>query len=78
MIRGRICQCSIFLRKYAWDDIIEENDLKEWRKWESETKGLETIAIPWCFHQQEDSAVGLELHLFSDSSQQAKGPNAHF
>lgn len=65
----RICQRSIFLKKYGWNEVIEENDLKEWRKWEAKTKDLQTIAISRCFRQREDSAVGLELHLFSDSSQ---------
>lgn len=76
-IRGKILQRSLFLKRHSWDEVIEDSYLKDCRKWETELKYLETVAVPRCFRHRDGNPVGVELYLFSDSTQQDKRTNAY-
>ncbi|XP_043234149.1 uncharacterized protein LOC122387766 [Amphibalanus amphitrite] len=53
-----------------WDDILPEDQQKQWNAWFSELAELETIAVPRCIHRFKGEP-DQELHVFSDASEQA-------
>ena len=71
-IRGRMHQQSLCAEKRGWDDVIPEEELKEWKKWEAEVSDVEKVTFPRCFRSSDAKPTEVHLHIFSDSSKQAK------
>ncbi|CAB4037965.1 ac transposable element-derived 5, partial [Paramuricea clavata] len=71
-IRGRVLQQQLCLEEVGWDTEIPEDQLREWKKWEDEVQAVESIIVPRCLRSSDDTPSEVQLHVFSDSSKQAK------
>ncbi|CAG7832898.1 unnamed protein product [Allacma fusca] len=56
-----------------WDEPIAESIRPAWEKWIDDLPKIKQIAIPRCYFPDiRDKTTTIELHVFSDASQQAK------
>ena len=55
----------------GWDDEVTEAVQNSWMRWRSELGLLSTKHIPRCYHDKSTSVASMELHGFSDASEQA-------
>jgi len=49
VIRGRMFLQGLWPLKLDWDDVIDEEKLHEWSKFESEAKSLDELRFPRCY-----------------------------
>ena len=54
-----------------WDDVVPEHIRQAWDRWRSELLGLSTCAIPRCYFPREKTIVSMQIHGFSDASENA-------
>ena len=59
-----------------WDDELPANLKAKWEKWVSELSQLSKVAIPRCLRRR--NRVDIELHLFSDASNDTFASVAYF
>ena len=64
--------------KLDWDDVIDEEKLHEWTKFKREAKSLDELSFPHCYRRQKEAADDFQIHVFSDSSMQAKCAVAYY
>ena len=64
--------------KLDWDDVIDEEKLHEWSKFESEANSLDELRFPRCYRRRKEAADDFQLHVFADSSMQAKCAVAYY
>ena len=57
--------------KIAWDDPVPEVIEDVWRRWRRELPSLTTLPIPRCYRPKEFTATSVQLHGFSDASEEA-------
>lgn len=62
-------------QKLKWDERISDADAEKWSNWLSSLSGLTEISIDRCFKPSiiDNSTSRVELHMFSDASEQAYG-----
>jgi hypothetical protein len=61
-------------KRRAWDEGLDENELKEWLAWLKDFQGLEEVQVPRCLTTQEaEQFRTLQLHGFSDASERGYG-----
>ena len=65
-----LCQ-QLWELKIGWDDPVPEPVRETWMRWRSELTLLSTKYIPRCYHSMESDINSIELHCFSDASEQA-------
>ena len=78
VIQGRMFLQGLWPLKLDWDDVIDEEKLHEWTKFEREAKSLDELSFPRCYRRQNEAADDFQLHMFSDSSMQAKCAVAYY
>ncbi|CAG7728146.1 unnamed protein product, partial [Allacma fusca] len=71
-IRAKILQQQIWRMGGEWDDPIPDCIRISWEDWVNDLKKLEQLQIPRCYFPNLDEITQIELHVFSDASQQAK------
>ena len=54
-----------------WDDSVPKAIEEDWRRWRSELSHLSTIGIPCCYFPKEAAVYSVQLHGFSDASENA-------
>lgn len=64
--------------KLDWDDVIDEEKLHEWSKFESEAKSLDELRFSRCYRGRKEAADDFQLHVFADSSMKAKCAVAYY
>ena len=57
--------------KLDWDDPAPDNLLEVWSQWRMELSSLSTIHIPRCYSSIGFSVSSMQLHGFSDASEEA-------
>jgi hypothetical protein len=59
----------------GWDDSLEPNVLRRWRRWKELLPSLADIRIPRCYllNRTDVSSCQLQLHHFSDASEKGYG-----
>ena len=57
--------------KVNWDDEVPESICESWLKWPSKLSLLSTKYVPRCYYNKRTSVASMELHGFSDASEQA-------
>ena len=55
----------------VWDDSVPKAIEEDWRCWRSELSHLSTIGIPRCYFPKEAAVHLVQLHGFSDASENA-------
>ena len=68
LIYSEICQ-----DKLGWDEPIKEPLLKRWRAWIVGLVHLRHLKIPRYYKPKCDNKIQMQLHLFSDASNVARG-----
>ena len=72
-IKMKILFQQLWELKLDWDDPVPESVRDDWTRWRAELSLLATKYIPRCYHNKETSIASMELHGFSDASEQAYG-----
>ena len=57
--------------KLDWDDPVPDNLMEAWSQWRMELPALATIHIPRCYSPVGFSVSSMQLHGFSDASEEA-------
>ena len=78
VIRGRMFLQRLWPLKLDWDDVIDEEKLHEWSNFESEANSLHELRFPRCYRRRKEAADDFQLHVFADSSMQAKCAVAYY
>lgn len=68
-VRAKILMQEIWMAGVDWDDELQENLKAKWEKWVSELPQLSNVAVPRCLRRANPENI--ELHLFSDASNDA-------
>ena len=70
-IKMKILSQQLWEMNVNWDDEVPEPIRESWLKWRSEPGLLSTKYVPRCYHDKRTSVASMELHGFSDASEQA-------
>ena len=68
-VRAKVLMQEIWMAGVDWDDKLPENLKVKWKKWVSELPQLSNVAVPRCLRRAYPDSI--ELHLFSDASNEA-------
>lgn len=68
-VRVKVLMQEIWMAGVDWDEELPENLKVKWEKWVSELPQLSKVAIPRCLRRAYPENI--ELHLFSDASNEA-------
>ena len=68
-VRAKVLMQEIWMAGVDWDDKLPENLKVKWEKWVSELPQLSNVAVPRCLRRAHPESI--ELHLFSDASNDA-------
>lgn len=68
-VRAKVLMQETWMAGVDWDDELPENLKAKWEKWVSELPQLSNVAVPLCLHRANPENI--ELHLFSDASNDA-------
>ena len=55
----------------GWDDPVPDQILSIWKKWQSELTLLKQTSIPRCHYPKDATIVSIQMHGFSDASEDA-------
>ena len=68
-VRAKVLMQEIWMAGVDWDDELPENLKAKWEKWVLELPQLSNVAVPRCLRRAYPESI--ELHLFSDASNDA-------
>jgi hypothetical protein len=71
IIKVKILLQRLWEQRVDWDDPVPEAIYDEWLKWRSELGILPTKLIPRCYFDKSTQVASLQLHGFSDASENA-------
>ena len=70
-IKMKILFQRLWEMKVSWDDEVPDPVRDAWLRWRSEMSMLTMKYIPRCYYDKRTSVASMELHGFSDASEQA-------
>lgn len=70
-IKMKILFQQLWELKVDWDDAVPDAVCESWFRWRSELDLLTTRHIPRCYFDKTTEVKSMELHGFSDASEQA-------
>ena len=73
LIGGRIIFQGVTRLKLSWDDLVPDDIRVTWQKWLRSIADLSVVRIPRCIKPSQFDDCYVELHHFSDASEQAYG-----
>ena len=71
IIKMKILLQRIWESKVNWDDPVPDDIHEVWQQWRSELPTLATMHIPRCYSPAGVTIVSMQLHGFSDASEEA-------
>ena len=71
IVKMKILLQCLWEMKVDWDDPVPDNLLEVWSQWRMELPSLSTIHIPWCYSSVKFSVSSMQLHGFSNASEEA-------
>ena len=71
MIKAKILLQRVWEARIGWDDSLPASIHREWMIWRSELPLLTKKHIPRCYHPKHIKVSTIELHGFSDASEDA-------
>ena len=71
MIKAKILLQRVWEARIGWDDPLPESIHQEWTTWRSELPLLTEKHIPRCYHPKHLKVSTIQLHGFSDASEDA-------
>ena len=60
-----------------WDEEVDENIARQWKKWMEACKNVSQLEIPRCYVHDLSAISQIQLHLFCDASEVAYGAVAY-
>ena len=72
-VLGKIILQDVWRSKIDWDEKLKENEQKKYTRWIKELDNVKLFQLPRCISRQISFTNLLELHTFSDASEQAFG-----
>ena len=76
---AKILVQELWRRGYDWDEEIDEEAARFWRKWTDALSDISKVSVDrWFSCSFEDSVVQVQLHVFCDASEAAYGSVAYF
>lgn len=77
-MKAKLLLQTLSRKRLGWDDLIEETERTQWKRWLDDLPKLEEIRVDRCFKPKEfDEVKEAQLHLFSDASRQGYAPVAY-
>ena len=70
-VHGKIILQDIWRSKIQWDDKLKEKEQQKYEKWIDELENIKKFHVPRCFSINIPVADKIEIHTFSDASDQA-------
>ena len=70
-VKMKILLQRLWETKLDWDDPVPDNLLEVWSQWRMELPSLSTIHVPRCYSPVGFSVSSMQLHGFSDASEEA-------
>ena len=78
LLQAKIIIQKLWARKYDWDEEISGDELGLWQNWLAELDEVKNIKVPRCMKMTVAANIKeMELHLFSDASEDAFGAVAY-
>lgn len=71
IIKSKIFLQRLWEEKVDWDDPVPSTIHEAWSQWRSELNLLSEHHIPRCYFPKNSNVVSMQLHGFSDASEQA-------
>ena len=71
VIKVKILLQRLWEQKVEWDDPVPTPIFDDWAQWRSELPLLSNKHIPRCYFNKDSNIVSLQLHGFSDASENA-------
>lgn len=70
-MKAKLMLQTLSRKRLGWDDLIEETERTQWKRWLDDLPKLGEIQVDRCFKPREfDKLDEAQLHLFSDASRQ--------
>ena len=70
-MKAKLLLQTLSRKRLGWDDMLEETDKEQWKRWLDDLPKLHQIQVDRCFRPKGFGEVKeVELHLFSDASRQ--------
>ena len=73
IIKSKILLQRLWERKIDWDDEVPQDLLSTWYRWKAELPLLSSVEIRRCYFPTTYTECSLQLHGFSDASEEAYG-----
>ena len=71
IMKAKLLLQTLSKKRLGWDDLIEESERTQWKRWLDDLPKLEEVKVDRCFKPKEfDEVKETQLHLFSDASRQ--------
>ena len=71
VIKAKILLQRVWEAKVDWDEEVPDSIREEWSLWQSQLKHLACVHIPRCYFPKDLTVSHLQLHGFSDASEDA-------
>ena len=71
IIKAKILLQRVWETRIGWDDPLPEPIHQDWMTWRSELQLLTRKCIPRCYHPKNIQITNIQLHGFSDASEDA-------
>ena len=71
VIKAKILLQRVWEAKVDWDEEVSDSIREEWSLWQSQLKHLACVHIPRCYFPKDLTVSHLQLHGFSDASEDA-------
>ena len=70
-IKAKILLQKLWEQGIAWDEMVPPPVLETWQRWRSELQLLSEKTLPRCYHPKDITKDSVQLHGFSDASENA-------
>ena len=77
LLKPKLLLQVLWMLGVDWDQTLDEEHLKLWRKWLEAAKKVEEIKLDRCYNLSEEPVEEIQLHLFCDASEKAFGAVAY-
>ena len=71
ILRGKLLFQDLCFKKGSWDDVLPDEQKRQWLRWICELETTESLKFPRQYFGKYKATEPLELHIFTDSSQSA-------
>ena len=73
VLRARLIYSEVCRAKLDWDEPLLGSHLRQWESWVKNLTNLDCIKIPRCFNNLMNGNFQMQLHVFADASNVARG-----